>query len=213
MIHLRYSTVYSQVPRLTPQFCPCPIINCNFVCILFWNLRNKRHKIILFFSEVATQGLSHRNLSFASYYGDHMVLQKAPKRANIWGYAPRVSEIVRISLDATPLGTARSRMGPSPGTNVWSFQLPETAPGGPHTLTAETSQEKITLSDVMFGDVWICSGQSNMQFTLNMVRWNLPMQVSNQLCVKPWTAHPGTFSNLCSMYLEDGLMYTIMGAE
>ncbi|XP_071113687.1 sialate O-acetylesterase-like isoform X1 [Haliotis cracherodii] len=116
----------------------------------------------------STQGLSHRNLSFASYYGDHMVLQKAPKRANIWGYASRVSEIVRISLDATPLGTARSRMGPSPGTNVWSFQLPETAPGGPHTLTAETSQEKITLSDVMFGDVWICSGQSNMQFTLNM---------------------------------------------
>ena len=45
--------------------------------------------------------------------------------------------------------------------------LPATEAGGPYTVTA-TSQKhgSATLQDVLFGDVWICSGQSNMHFTV-----------------------------------------------
>ena len=50
--------------------------------------------------------------------------------------------------------------------------LPATEAGGPYTVTA-TSQKhgSATLQDVLFGDVWICSGQSNMQFTVPQVLW------------------------------------------
>ena len=52
--------------------------------------------------------------------------------------------------------------------------LPATEAGGPYTITA-TSQKhgSATLQDVLFGDVWICSGQSNMHFTVPMVRFLL----------------------------------------
>ena len=58
------------------------------------------------------------------------------------------------------------------GTCRWKAVLPATEAGGPYTVTA-TSQKhgSATLQDVLFGDVWICSGQSNMQFTVPQVLW------------------------------------------
>lgn len=41
--------------------------------------------------------------------------------------------------------------------------------GGPHVITATAGNMSITLNDVLFGDVWVCSGQSNMQFTVASV--------------------------------------------
>jgi len=38
--------------------------------------------------------------------------------------------------------------------------------GGPNVIRATTGNMSITLKDVLFGDVWICSGQSNMHFTV-----------------------------------------------
>ena len=40
---------------------------------------------------------------------------------------------------------------------------------GPHVITATAGDLTLTLNDVLFGDVWICSGQSNMQFTVPSV--------------------------------------------
>ena len=45
-----------------------------------------------------------------------------------------------------------------------------TQEGGPHVITATAGNLTLTLNDVLFGDVWICSGQSNMQFTVHSVR-------------------------------------------
>ena len=56
---------------------------------------------------------------------------------------------------------------------VWQVVLQPMCAGGPHRITAYSHVEgrlkMITLKDVLFGDVWICSGQSNMQFTVGMV--------------------------------------------
>lgn len=52
---------------------------------------------------------------------------------------------------------------------VWSVSLsPEDDPG-PVTIEATDGHDSVRLSGVLFGDVWICSGQSNMEFTLDMV--------------------------------------------
>ena len=44
-----------------------------------------------------------------------------------------------------------------------------TQEGGPHVITATAGDITLTLNDVLFGDVWMCSGQSNMQFTVPSV--------------------------------------------
>jgi len=52
----------------------------------------------------------------------------------------------------------------------WMIVMDPTQEGGPHVITATAGNLTLTLDDVLFGDVWICSGQSNMQFTVHSVR-------------------------------------------
>ena len=63
--------------------------------------------------------------------------------------------------------------GPFTGRGVWSVQLKPIGHGdggGPYTITASLGgQNPIKISDVLFGDVWVCSGQSNMVFSVQQV--------------------------------------------
>ncbi|XP_067674175.1 sialate O-acetylesterase-like [Haliotis asinina] len=104
---------------------------------------------------------------FASSYGDHMVLQQAPKQATVWGFASAAGETVTVQISGKGSVTTTATQGDN-GTVVWYAQLPPVNAGGPYTITATSTEGKLTLSDVLFGDVWVCSGQSNMQFSLNM---------------------------------------------
>ena len=49
------------------------------------------------------------------------------------------------------------------------MQLDAVSAGGPYVITASVQKHKLTLQDVYFGEVWLCSGQSNMQFTVKKV--------------------------------------------
>ncbi|XP_071113686.1 sialate O-acetylesterase-like [Haliotis cracherodii] len=118
--------------------------------------------------EAETETLKAKPFSFASYYGDHMVLQQAPRKAAIWGYASKEGETITLSISGKGEVNTTSFNGPMATTPVWSVQLPAIDAGGPYNITATSSEGSIVLTDVLFGDVWICSGQSNMQFTLNM---------------------------------------------
>ncbi|CAI8011165.1 Sialate O-acetylesterase [Geodia barretti] len=100
---------------------------------------------------------------FANYYGDHMVLQRAPAQANIWGYVDECAA-VNITFNSA---TISATVTPDGGTECrWIATLPATDAVTPFTITATSLQGTITLADVLFGDVWVCSGQSNMQFTV-----------------------------------------------
>ena len=59
------------------------------------------------------------------------------------------------------------------GSGVWKVTLDSRGAGGPYNITAiskvDNVMKTITLEDVLFGDVWVCSGQSNMQFTVSQV--------------------------------------------
>lgn len=54
-------------------------------------------------------------------------------------------------------------------TGVWRVLLEAEASAGPFTIVVLSETKAIHLNDVLFGDVWLCSGQSNMAFTLDMV--------------------------------------------
>lgn len=104
-------------------------------------------------------------LRFASYYGDHMVLQKSPESAVLWGYGPEGAQ-VNVSLS----GLITQKTSPVTVTKgVWRVTLDPVEAGGPYTVKAVTEGSTATLTDVLFGDVWLCGGQSNMYFTTSEI--------------------------------------------
>jgi sialate O-acetylesterase len=97
------------------------------------------------------------DVRLAGVFGDHMVLQRdAPIR--VWGTA-RAGEAVRVSLSGAPRSTRARADG------RWQLQLPAAPAGGPHVLTVSATNTRV-LRDVLVGDVWLCAGQSNMEWTV-----------------------------------------------
>jgi sialate O-acetylesterase len=90
-----------------------------------------------------------------SVIGDNMVLQQK-RRDPIWGWADP-EEKVTVSVD----GRSESTTADSEGR--WKVSLPELPAGGPYEITV-AGKNSITLRNVLVGEVWVCSGQSNMEF-------------------------------------------------
>ncbi len=94
-------------------------------------------------------------------FGDHMVLQRG-KPNRIWGWSQPGSTVSVEIADRSATATA--------GTDGrWQTQIQPPEPGGPYTVRI-TGRQTIELQDVLVGDVWICSGQSNMGFGLRQAR-------------------------------------------
>jgi hypothetical protein len=95
--------------------------------------------------------------------GDGMVLQRAPQSAMIFGYAP-AGTTVTTTFD----GHALEPLSTADASETWRQALPPTAGGGPpHDIAVSASTgHNATLRGVLFGDVFVCGGQSNMAFSL-----------------------------------------------
>ncbi|XP_023678267.1 sialate O-acetylesterase [Paramormyrops kingsleyae] len=107
-------------------------------------------------------------LRFASYYGDHMVLQQAPESAVLWGYGASGSKVVVTVTNGTSNQTKTTYVK----NDIWTVTLEPVKAGGPYSLVAtqiSNSSMTVKLTDVLFGDVWLCGGQSNMAFTVSQV--------------------------------------------
>ncbi|XP_074018548.1 sialate O-acetylesterase [Numenius arquata] len=105
-------------------------------------------------------------LGFASYYGHHMVLQKEPMGAVVWGYGePGATVTVVLSGNGGLIVMKKTAQVKGP-SGTWTTVLDPMDQGGPYTLTARQGSENVTLQDIYFGDVWLCSGQSNMVMTV-----------------------------------------------
>lgn len=92
----------------------------------------------------------------ARIFGDHAVLQR-DRPIVVWGHA-RPGTTLTISMAGGHVMATGGKDGD------WRAQLPAMAAGGPYTLTATADGQTQVLSDVMIGDVYLCSGQSNMEF-------------------------------------------------
>ncbi|MET0634384.1 MAG: sialate O-acetylesterase [Chitinophagaceae bacterium] len=103
------------------------------------------------------QGQLNAQLQLATIFGDSMVLQRnAPIK--IWGSAG-AGEQVTINFHQQQKKITADKNG------VWKISLAPEKAGGPYTLQVKT-KETITLNGILVGDVWICSGQSNMEFPM-----------------------------------------------
>ena len=96
-------------------------------------------------------------VSLPALFADHMVLQR--NKANpVWGWADP-GETITVTFDGVSVETTTLDNG------AWVVRLPEAELGDARTLTVAGSNT-ITINDVLVGDVWVCSGQSNMQWTV-----------------------------------------------
>ena len=96
-------------------------------------------------------------------FGDSMVLQRETE-APIWGWAdPDERVVVTASWTDDEVTTHAD------GHGRWRVMFPTPGAGGPHTVTI-AGDNRIVLRDVLVGEVWLCSGQSNMEWPMRAVR-------------------------------------------
>src|SRR6266542_3841984 len=90
-------------------------------------------------------------------FSDNLVLQLG-MRTPIWGWADEGEKVTVTFRGKKVSATARN--------GKWLVKLPSAKAGGPDTLLVE-GKNRIELKNVLVGEVWICSGQSNMEFPLD----------------------------------------------
>ena len=100
---------------------------------------------------------------------DGMVLQRdTPLR--VWGWAAPGEKVV-VSFQGKTYSATASPKG------EWQVQLPAQKAGGPYELKVDASNH-LVVKDVLVGDVWLCSGQSNMETPMSRVRDKYPQEVA-----------------------------------
>lgn len=98
-------------------------------------------------------------LTMSPIYTDSMVLQR-DMPLDIHGTAD-AGETVTVEIGGTRMSAKASNRG------RWEVTLPPMKAGGPYVMTVTTPGRTLTFRDVMVGEVWLCSGQSNMEFMLS----------------------------------------------
>lgn len=105
-------------------------------------------------------------LKVPTFIDSNLVLQRAPTAAVVWGWANVSTETsVTATLNGVPCGSTKVAADGS-----WTITLTPQPAGTGHTLVLATnaaSSAPITLTNIAFGEVYLCSGQSNMQFSVN----------------------------------------------
>lgn len=91
-------------------------------------------------------------------FTDHMVLQREQEN-RVWGWDDPGTQVT------VTLGE-HSASAKANGEGRWEVKLPAHKVGGPHQMTIQGTSKK-TIKDILFGEVWICSGQSNMGWNVN----------------------------------------------
>jgi sialate O-acetylesterase len=102
-----------------------------------------------------------RPLSLPSFFSSGMVVQRR-RPIRLWGWSSPGAGVDVSMGDARVHARARSDGG-------WHAELPALEAGGPHTIAVTAGDHSITLSDVLVGEVWICSGQSNMEMLVREI--------------------------------------------
>ena len=101
--------------------------------------------------------LLQAQLKIGSILGDNMVLQRNSE-VKIWGKSkPKDKLTIRVGWDKSTFKALTDEKG------KWLVKVKTTEAGGPYRITIATDKEKLTLINILLGEVWLCSGQSNME--------------------------------------------------
>ncbi|MHC2067473.1 sialate O-acetylesterase [Bremerella sp. T1] len=108
---------------------------------------------------VAMVGSLQAEVKLPALFTDHMVLQR-DMPIFIWGSADKGSEVTVGLGDQKTTVTANDN-------GKWKAELKPLPAGGPHQVTVRSGDSEKIIKDVLVGEVWVCSGQSNMQWPVD----------------------------------------------
>ena len=127
----------------------------------------KRH--VLFFIVyllLPTQAPVYSEVTLPRVIGSNMVLQRDIP-VPIWGWASAGEEVtIILSADGESVQPVLTTTAVADAEGNWRIELPAMQAGGPYTLKV-TGSNTLELTNVLFGEVWVCSGQSNMQWSVS----------------------------------------------
>ncbi|MBS0267292.1 MAG: sialate O-acetylesterase, partial [Planctomycetes bacterium] len=103
--------------------------------------------------------LAYAEVKLPNVFSDHMVLQREQKN-KVWGTAAP-NEAITVTIEK------QSHKVSAAADGKWHVALDPLPAGGPHTLVVKGTNE-VKFDDVLVGEVWICSGQSNMQWWVKL---------------------------------------------
>jgi sialate O-acetylesterase len=109
-------------------------------------------------SAAAQGGDSTRAVRLPRLFGTGMVIQRQA-RVPVWGWSAPGATIT-VAFDGVP------RTVTADGAGSWKLVLPSLPAGGPHRLVVHAGTDSVVVSDILVGDVWVASGQSNMEFSV-----------------------------------------------
>lgn len=119
-------------------------------------------KKIFFVLFLFITNFSNAQLKLARLFSDHVVLQRQ-KPIPIWGWAAANQDVT------VQLGGSTSTIK-ADANGSWKVNMPAMEAGGPHILTVKDGTSNITVSDILIGDVWLLSGQSNMEWQVKSAK-------------------------------------------
>lgn len=117
-------------------------------------------KIALFCSLLFAGRTLKGEIAFPAFISDGMVLQQQAT-APLWGKAPAGSSIAVI-----PSWNNKEYVCETDSRGNWKVNVETPEAGGPYSITFIEGDNAVTLSDILIGEVWLCSGQSNMEMPM-----------------------------------------------
>jgi sialate O-acetylesterase len=118
-------------------------------------------KILLLLTSSVSVLTGYCQIKLPGLFGDHMVIQRN-QAVPIWGWSSP-NEKITVNFDQ------QHKQAISDNNGKWHVSLDPQPAGGPFELAIQ-GKNSIVIHDVLVGEVWICSGQSNMEFTLKSVK-------------------------------------------
>lgn len=120
-------------------------------------------QIYIFLLLLCYPDLIYSQIRVAGIFSDNMVLQR-DENIQVWGTGT-AGDMISVDFRGIIVKTKITKNG------NWNAVLPATNAGGPYILTIKSENEKITFRNVMVGDVWYASGQSNMEHPVQGWAW------------------------------------------
>jgi sialate O-acetylesterase len=121
---------------------------------------NLRFLPVLVFCFTSLTPCGVAQLKLPSIFGDHMVMQ-ADGPVPIWGQASAGSEVT-LSGGWWPADIHLT----ADAEGAWRYDLPAPQASGPFQILVSSGGQKLTFKDVLVGEVWLCGGQSNMEWSV-----------------------------------------------
>ncbi|WP_316771390.1 sialate O-acetylesterase [Pedobacter frigiditerrae] len=127
-------------------------------------------KISLYVILILVSLSSSAQIKLPRLISDGMVLQRSIP-IKLWGWATP-NESVKLNFNKAEYTAKANEKG------EWQIKLPAQKAGGPYQMVF-TASNKIILKDILFGDVWVCSGQSNMELPMSRLSDKYPDVIAN----------------------------------